>query len=716
MARSDQRPEVLAPVGSPEALTAALRCGADAVYLGGSRFNARENASHFSGDALGEAAEACHVRGARLYLTLNTLLRQEELTPALELAEQACAQGVDALIVQDLGLARRLRAVVPGLPLHASTQLSCHTPAGVRELRGLGFTRVVLAREMSREEIAACAGQGCELEVFVHGALCMCVSGQCLLSAALGGRSGNRGMCAQPCRLPFRADRDGSGVLPGEGDADLSLKDLSLRRYVNELAAMGVASLKIEGRMKRPEYVAAAVSTYAAAVRQENTVSLEHDLQAVFSRSGFTDGYYTSQRGGAMFGFRRREDVQAAAPVLGRLAGLYHKETPRVPVALSLMVEAGQPCRLTVRDKEGRAAVVEGPIPEPALRAPLTAEKAEGALSKTGGTPYIAEAVESAVGDDLSLPLSALNALRREALDQLTQARCRRTSPPFDREALPPVSACVPYLPLKREAGRPYHLAARCRTAAQAEAVLAEKPSLLIVPLSLPEEELHHLVKAGPVAVELPRGLFGREEEWRRRLETAFRAGIRAALCGNIGALTLVREAGMTPLGGFGLNVTNRETAEGYASRGLGALTLSPELSFRQIQRLSLPLSLPAGLLIYGRQPLMLTRNCPVQAAAQRAGEAAPCPSCKGNGRLIDRKGVAFPVMCEDGPGSCAELLNSRPLYWADRLDELPPADFLLLHFTTETPEEASALLRRHREGSPPPDSFTRGLYRRGVL
>ena len=223
-------------------------------------------------------------------------------------------------------------------------------------------------------------------------------------------------------------------------------------------------------------------------------------------------------------------------------------------------------------------------------------------------------------------------------------------------------------------------------------------------------------MKAGPVAVELPRGLFGREEELRRRLETAFRAGIRAALCGNIGALPLVREAGMTPLGGFGLNVTNRETAEGYASRGLGALTLSPELSFRQIQRLSLPLSLPAGLLIYGRQPLMLTRNCPVQAAAQRAGEAAPCPSCKGNGRLIDRKGVAFPVMCEDGPGSCAELLNSRPLYWADRLDELPPADFLLLHFTTETPEEASALLRRHREGSPPPDSFTRGLYRRGVL
>lgn len=170
---------------------------------------------------------------------------------------------------------------------------------------------------MSREEIAACAGQGCELEVFVHGALCMCVSGQCLLSAALGGRSGNRGMCAQPCRLPFRADRDGSGVLPGEGDADLSLKDLSLRRYVDELAAMGVASLKIEGRMKRPEYVAAAVSTYAAAVRQENTVSLEHDLQAVFSRSGFTDGYYTSQRGGAMFGFRRWEDVQAAAPGTG---------------------------------------------------------------------------------------------------------------------------------------------------------------------------------------------------------------------------------------------------------------------------------------------------------------------------------------------------------------------------------------------------------------
>ena len=239
------KPEILAPAGSSEALEAAVRCGADAVYLGAGRFNARRNAQNFSTAALREAVETCHARNVRVHLALNTLVRQEELPDAMAAAEEACALGVDALIIQDMGLARRIRAAAPSMPLHASTQLSCHTPAGVEELRDCGFTRVVLAREMSREEIAACAGRGWELEVFVHGALCMCVSGQCYLSAMLGGRSGNRGLCAQPCRLPFAPAEAGRA-----GDAAaLSLKDLSLPGAVGELADAGVCSLKIEGRM-----------------------------------------------------------------------------------------------------------------------------------------------------------------------------------------------------------------------------------------------------------------------------------------------------------------------------------------------------------------------------------------------------------------------------------------------------------------------------------
>ena len=214
--------EILAPAGSPEALTAAVRCGADAVYLGVGRFNARRAAHNFAPEDMPETVRYCHARGTAVHLALNTLVREDEMRDALALAEQACAWGVDALIIQDRGLARRIHAAAPDMPLHASTQLSCHTPSGVEELRDYGFSRVVLAREMSREEIAECVGLGCETEVFAHGALCMCVSGQCLLSAMLGGRSGNRGMCAQPCRLPFAP----AGGGPAGDRTALSLKDL----------------------------------------------------------------------------------------------------------------------------------------------------------------------------------------------------------------------------------------------------------------------------------------------------------------------------------------------------------------------------------------------------------------------------------------------------------------------------------------------------------
>ena len=379
-------PEILAPAGSPEALRAAVRCGADAVYLGASAFNARQGAHNFDTAALREAVSYCHARGVAVHLTLNTLVRQDELHAALKVAEEACVLGVDALIVQDVGLARRIRAAAPGMALHAATQLSCHTPSGVRFLRDSGFSRVVLAREMSRDEIAACAGQGCELEVFVHGALCMCVSGQCYLSAMLGGRSGNRGLCAQPCRLPF-APAD-SGRRAREGEAALSLRDLSLQAYGADLAALGVDSLKIEGRLKRPEYVAAAVSVYRAAVRGEAPApGLSEYLQAVFSRSGFTDGYYADQRGGGMFGTRRREDVQAAAPVLSRLERLYDKETGRVPVTLTFAMTADE-ATLTAADSEGRTVTVAGDPPQPAVNHPLDAERAAASWARRGAPPF----------------------------------------------------------------------------------------------------------------------------------------------------------------------------------------------------------------------------------------------------------------------------------------------------------------------------------------
>ena len=688
-------PEILAPAGSPDALKAAVFAGADAVYLGAGAFNARRNAHNFDTAALREAVSFCHARGVAVHLALNTLIREDELPAALALAQEACELGIDALIVQDAGLARLLRAAAPAMPLHASTQLSCHTPAGVRFLRDSGFSRVVLAREMSREEIAACAGQGCELEVFVHGALCMCVSGQCYFSAMLGGRSGNRGLCAQPCRLPFAPADEGLRTAPADSAA-LSLRDLSLVDAVGELAELGVDSLKIEGRMKRPEYVAAAVSVCRAAAdgRKPDKQQLE-DLQSVFSRTGFTNSYYTGRRDASLFGARRKEDVTAAAPVLGRLAALYDKEPARIPVRMELTVAPGRTA-LEIQDREGRRAVVTGEAPEPALHRPLDVRRAEEQLAKTGGTPFRAEEVRVRAEEGLTLSVSRINALRREGLEELLLQRGRTRPLPFDPAARPAE------LPPCRPAGGPPRLVARLADATQLPG--GQGADAVILPLRTPDAALRRLAGVLPAGVEIPRGLFGREEEVRAALAAARAAGARFALCGNVGAIPLALEAGLAPVGGFGLNIFNAQALAFYKEKGLVAATLSMELTFRQMA-FAASRPLPAGLLVYGRQPLMLCRACPMQAARG-------CARCAGHGALVDRKGIRFPLQCD---GGCTEVLNADVLYWADRLEELPALDFRLLHFTTESPEETAAVLRAYRDGGPPPAAFTRGLYRRGV-
>ena len=693
--------EILAPAGSPESLAAAVRGGADAVYLGAGSFNARRNAHNFDAAALREAAAFCRSRGARLYLTLNTLIRQDELPDAVRLAGVACELGIDAIIIQDAGLARRIRAAAPDMPLHASTQLSCHTPAGVRELAEMGFRRVVLAREMTRDEISACRDQGAELEVFVHGAHCMSVSGQCYLSAMLGGRSGNRGLCAQPCRLPFSA-----GARPGADDKALSLKDLSLYDYVKELMSIGVCSLKIEGRMKRPEYVAGASACFKAArdaaVNRDNSGAspgLLADLRSVFSRSGFTGGYYTGCRDSSMFGARTYEDVTAAAPALGRLARLYDRETPRVPVRLDFTMYAGQPAGLTARDGDGNSVTVSGDIPEPAVSRPIDAQRAGGQLEKTGGTPFIAS-VHCKIDQGLALPMSALNALRRDALDSLLKKRGLPVPKPFDADRFPAAPAPAPFLQLKKNGG--IRIAARFSDHNQiGDGIQAD---LLIVPSDTPADVLGSLAERYETAIELPRGMFSAEKRILKQLENAGAAGIKTALFGNIGAIPLLRQTGFRPIAGFGMNITNRDALDSLTARGIAAAVLSQELTFGQM-RFAIDCPIPCGILAYGRQPLMLLRNCPYRAAKG-------CASCSGSGGLIDRTGTRFPLSCK---GGCAELLNSKPLWLADRLSELPKLDFLLLHFTDETKEQAADIIKACRNGAQPPKDFTRGLYKRGV-
>ncbi len=683
--------ELLAPVGSPEALTAAVRCGANAVYLGAGSFHARQNSQPFDEEGLREAVRYCHAHGVKVHMTLNTLIREEEFDAALADAARAAELGIDALIVQDRGLAAAIHRAAPALELHASTQLTCHTPEGVRKLQKDGFSRVVLAREMSREEIAACCAVGCEVETFVHGALCMSVSGQCLLSAMLGGRSGNRGRCAQPCRLPFAV-----GKAPREDERALSLKDLSLCDAAQELASLGVCSLKIEGRMKRPEYVAAAVSVCRAAIDgRPIDLQLAEDLRAVFSRNGFTDGYYTGHRDMAMFGARTKDDVTAAPAAQKRLLQLYHREVGHIPLSMTLFMAADEPMTLLATDGNGNTVTATGEIPR---EGDANTERLKSALQKLGGTPFVAEDITVCAADGTDAPLSAVNALRREAIERLTALRQEVVSVTFAPTPTPPMT---PYVPKEKQ------LLVRLQDAAQWSEAVAVQAALVVLPLSTPPETLCACASQGKVAVEIPRGMFSAEQRIREQLAKAKAAGAVAAMVHNVGALPLCEEAGLPVLGGFGLYTMNTETLAVHAADGLQAATLSPELTAPQM-RFAKNSPIPLTALVYGRLPLMLLRNCPASA---KHG----CKDCKQDRAMVDRKGVKFPLVCA---GGCADLLNSVPLYWLDRLDTLP-VSLYTIYMTTEDRKETARIVSLAADaatGHPVPaeqamkDGFTRGM------
>lgn len=687
--------EVLAPAGSPESLLAAVRAGADAVYLGASRFSARAGAKNFGMDELKKAADYCHARGAKVYLAVNTLMLDQELPEALRLVREACALPVDAVLVQDMGLARQLFRCAPQLRLHASTQTGVHTAAGARALYSAGFRRVVLARELSIRETAA-IHQECpiELEVFVHGALCMSVSGQCYFSSVLGSRSGNRGLCAQPCRLPFS--------VPGGTGHDLSLHDLSLISRIGELEQAGAVSLKIEGRLKRPEYVAAASrACRLAADGQPVPQNLTDSLRAVFSRSGFTQGYADGKLGREMFGIRSREDVACATEdVLRPLREIYSSEPPRIPVDFVLKIPYNKPISLTASDDAGHTAQAEGAVPQPAVHRPADAARCEEQLRKTGGTPFFTHSVECEIEPGLAVPVSELNRLRRATLAQLEQMRAERQKIPF--------AECAAAPPEERRTDT-MRLRARFRDADLPET--AKACELVYLPYTTDPHRLTKLLDDGyHAAVEIPRGMFGMEDSVRGRLELAKSAGITDVWAGNLDSAQLALDVGLQVHGGFSLNITNTEALEWYREFGLQDAELSFELKLSQAEHIGG--KMPRGLLLYGRLPLMLCRNCP--AANSERG----CLHCKSAPEMTDRRGIKFPIQCY---GACSEVLNSVPLYLADRLREVKNQNFGLLRFSTESPQEAETVLNayfaavqgktvRAEEGS-----YTRGLYYRGM-
>lgn len=689
--------EILAPAGGMESIYPAVRMGADAVYLGAEQFSARAGAQNFSRQELKEAVEYCHIRNVRVYLAVNTLLRDPELKTALSLAEYAASLPVDGFIVQDVGFASLLREAAPKIRLHASTQMSVHTPAGAAALYDAGFSRVVLSRELSLEEIKEIHNASpIELEVFVHGALCMSVSGQCYFSAMLGSRSGNRGQCAQPCRLPYGYGRF-------ENRYPMSLKDNCLIRYLGELARMGVASLKLEGRMKRPEYVAIVTGIYRAALDGREVRSSDLSaLRAAFSREGFTEGYYLGRTGPQMFGTRQPERPDRELLAAAR-ATYENLEPQRVPVDFYAIVAHGQNAMLAVQDADGHICQTQGAVPQDAERRALTQDELAARLSKTGGTPYAARSVRSVVDPGLTLPAAEINRMRREVLAHLSAVRARRPAPQLlSYRALPPVLGTrtapvftVSVLSAGQITGR----------------LLRLKPAVLYVPLSevaARPDFFRSLAARQTLAVVLPRIVW--DSETRRLLDAldlAASLGIRRALTGNVGQLSLLRSRGMEAAGDFGLNLTNSRAASELRDLGLCSLTASFELTLPQLRDLSKPL--PTEMLVYGRLPLMLTENCLIR---NRTGE---CSCGAGPVKLIDRKGEEFRIVRDCG--TCRSVvLNGKKLYLLDKREDLRRFGLwaLRLSFTTENPGEIDTVLS-NLNAPFDPGACTRGLYYRGV-
>ena len=702
--------ELLAPAGGQEALVAAVQSGADAVYMGFGAFNARRSARNFSDEEFRAAVSYCHLRGVKVYLTLNTLVTDRELPLLGEEARIASECGVDAILVQDWGVLAALREIIPDVPLHASTQMSLHTLSGVAEAARLGMTRAVLARELNREEIAEiCEKSPIEIEAFVHGALCMCYSGQCEMSAVIGRRSGNRGACAQPCRLPY-------GV-SGKADAHpLSLKDANLAPFVPEMQDMGVACLKIEGRMKRPEYVAAVTEIYARLLREHRapTKDEQKKLALAFSRDGFTEGYYRGTRGRGMFG-TRPENAKWPEDWFSEIRARYEKENLRlVPLALNCTIRAGEPMTLTAEDADGHRVTVTGAVPEAARSRAITAEEVEARLKKTGGTAFSVASCFVTLDDGLAVSAGALNALRREALSQMETLR---TAVP-ERRAFD----FVPPTTVKNSADKPLLTVSIHKAEQLSEALVSLAPARLYVPVELlPQIDLTPYLGKTEFFAVLPR-IYRTQDEpiLRALLEDAAKKGVTGVSLANLGHLSLVRGLALSLHGGWPLNLYNSAALAFWKEEGLASACVSFELRDAQLRDLSK--CLPCEAIVYGRLPLMITENClnanesgcryfqqrPVSVPADGACATAP--------ELTDRRGERFPVLRAWGCRS--EIENGKILYLADKASDWQSLGFRFaqLRFTAESPEDCVRMLRAYQgESVGAPENITRGLFYRGA-
>ena len=690
--------ELLAPAGSMDALRAAVQNGANAVYLGCGLFNARQSAKNFTTQTLTEAVKYCHVRGVKVHLTLNTLVSDRETKELIDLIRHAASCGVDAFIVQDLGVVELCRQIAPHVEVHGSTQMTIHNLAGVQMCAAMGMSRVVLSRELSREEIRyICANSPIEIEVFAHGALCMCYSGQCYMSSLIGGRSGNRGRCAQPCRQSY-------GFAHWEDKYPLSLKDNCLIHYLEELQEMGVASIKLEGRMKKPEYVATVTATYRKALDEGKvTRGMEQALMTAFNRQGFTDGYYTGRVDRNMFGVRQ-ETKDDPAWIKAARQSYETGETPLVDITFEAIVTP-KGSRVKVIDPEGRSCTVEGPTPEVARNLEITGQAIADRLCKTGGTPYRCVGVNTHVDPGLTLSAASINAMRRDVLNQLTAIRARHGNNPLGKP-----SKLKDYLGSSGTPGLTIQVTSREQITHQ---VMIMETAMLYVPIHilLSDPRLtRQLVRRGNVAAVLPRIVHDDElTKLKLSLNDLRTMGIRDVLVGNLGLMIAAREAGMTIHGDFGLNIYNSRSLSVCRELEMATACLSFEMTLPQIRDMSK--YLPVEILIYGRLPLMVVEHCLIR---NRTGQ---CTCHLGPMKLTDKTGAEFPII-KDGDSCRSMLLNGKKLSWLDRQEDLRKLGIWAtrLYFTTENAQETDRVIADFIQGTPfDPGNCTRGLYLRGL-
>ncbi len=705
-------PELLAPAGSPEALDAATEAGADAVYFGAELFSNRMRAKNFTHDELARAIDRCALAGVKSYITVNTRLHEAELDEAAALMRELYLAGASAFIVADAGLAVRVKRQLPDIVLHASTQMTGASSLDAAALSRLGFSRMVCPRELSREEIFSLVGSSpIETEMFVHGAHCVSVSGQCLMSWAMGGRSGNRGECAQPCRLPYKL-----GSCRDCFSHPLSLKDMTLASHVPGLIESGVCSLKLEGRLKGADYVYGTVRIWRQLLDERRAATADELrlLAELFSRDGFTDGYFT-RRYRAMNGIRA-EDAKSAtvtrdAPARTR------------PIGAVLDFFRDRPARLTL-SCDGVSVTVAGDSPTAAKSAPLDRTALHRSMARLGGSVFSLDIDDFSCETDGEsfMPVSRLNALRRQALDALESAlleRSHRCLPsPGSIEQGSADGGVLEYTATDvsdadrsvNEGGtadgskaREYFAVPR-RTASflSLERVPDEAAEYFDM-IFLPTDEALRAAASGRLPTErlgLSLPLWQTDaslSDTAGALARFAELGGRCTLAHFPSQLTLSREAQLTPVASERFNITNSAAADAVRALGAQYVILSPELRAGALRQLSRRARVPCGAAVYGKLTLMLLRRCIMsdrKCSGVCGGDGCLLPSA-----LSDRRGTSLPVLPSGERTNI--ILNPHVLWCADTSlpDGLASSHFI---FTDESAESSRAVIDAYRRALPP--------------